>query len=106
MRLAYKRRQRFVLALDNDRAGERGWRKTWDETDRSLPTLCGQTRVGWIHEHGSSETIGGSFLEPNARRRGFLKLVKGEGLHICQILETQAHSDFVSGAVKEFFSFS
>ena len=79
MRLAYKRRQRFVVALDNDRAGERGWRKTWDETDRSLPTLCGQTRVRWIHEHGSSETIGGSFLEPNARRRGFPKACQRGG---------------------------
>jgi hypothetical protein len=32
MRLAYERRQRFIVALDNDRAGERGWRKAWDET--------------------------------------------------------------------------
>ena len=32
MRLAYERRQRFVVALDNDSAGERGWRKAWDET--------------------------------------------------------------------------
>ena len=32
MRLAYERRQRFVVALDNDPAGERGWRKAWDET--------------------------------------------------------------------------
>jgi Toprim-like len=32
MRLAYDRRQSFVVALDNDPAGERGWRKAWDET--------------------------------------------------------------------------
>ena len=32
MRLVYERRQRFVVALDNDPAGERGWRKAWDET--------------------------------------------------------------------------
>ena len=32
MRLAYDRRQSFVVALDNDRAGERGWKKAWDET--------------------------------------------------------------------------
>ena len=32
MRLAYERRQSFVVALDNDPAGERGWRKAWDET--------------------------------------------------------------------------
>ena len=53
---------------------------------------------------------------PTRGAEDFLKLVKGEGLHcqfsegrkepsICHILETQAHSDFVSGAVKEFFSF-
>jgi len=29
---AYDRRQSFVVALDNDPAGERGWRKAWDET--------------------------------------------------------------------------
>lgn len=29
---AYDRRQRFVVALDNDAAGERGWQKAWDET--------------------------------------------------------------------------
>jgi hypothetical protein len=29
---AYERRQSFVVALDNDPAGERGWRKAWDET--------------------------------------------------------------------------
>jgi Toprim-like/Protein of unknown function (DUF3991) len=32
MRLVYDRRQSFVVALDNDPAGERGWRKAWDET--------------------------------------------------------------------------
>jgi hypothetical protein len=32
MRLVYDRRQSFVVALDNDSAGERGWRKAWDET--------------------------------------------------------------------------
>jgi hypothetical protein len=32
MRLAYDRRQSFVVALDNDPAGERGWRRAWDET--------------------------------------------------------------------------
>jgi hypothetical protein len=32
MRLTYDRRQSFVVALDNDPAGERGWRKAWDET--------------------------------------------------------------------------
>jgi hypothetical protein len=32
MRLAYDRRQSFVVALDNDPAGERGWKKAWDET--------------------------------------------------------------------------
>jgi hypothetical protein len=32
MRLAYDRRQSFVVALDNDRAGERGWRKAREET--------------------------------------------------------------------------
>ena len=31
MRLKYERRQRFVVALDNDPAGERGLRKAWDE---------------------------------------------------------------------------
>ncbi|MBE2203664.1 MAG: toprim domain-containing protein [Chthoniobacterales bacterium] len=29
---SYKRRQRFVVALDNDGAGERGWQKAWDST--------------------------------------------------------------------------
>lgn len=29
---AYDRRQRFVVALDNDAAGERGWQKAWDAT--------------------------------------------------------------------------
>jgi hypothetical protein len=29
---AYERKQRFVVALDNDAAGERGWRRAWDET--------------------------------------------------------------------------
>lgn len=29
---AYDRRQSFVVALDNDPAGERGWRKAWNET--------------------------------------------------------------------------
>lgn len=29
---AYERRQAFVVALDNDAAGERGWQKAWDET--------------------------------------------------------------------------
>ncbi|MDD5198360.1 MAG: toprim domain-containing protein [Terrimicrobiaceae bacterium] len=28
----YDRRQSFVVALDNDAAGERGWKKAWDET--------------------------------------------------------------------------
>lgn len=28
----YERRQRFVVALDNDTAGERGWQKAWDQT--------------------------------------------------------------------------
>jgi Toprim-like len=32
MRLAYDRRQSFVVALDNDPVGERGWRKARDET--------------------------------------------------------------------------
>lgn len=29
---SYDRRQRFVVGLDNDRAGELGWQKAWDET--------------------------------------------------------------------------
>ena len=29
---AYERRQSFVVALDNDAAGERGWTRAWDET--------------------------------------------------------------------------
>jgi hypothetical protein len=29
---AYDRRQSFVVALDNDAAGERGWAKAWDDT--------------------------------------------------------------------------
>lgn len=29
---AYDRRQRFVVALDNDPAGLRGWQKAWDDT--------------------------------------------------------------------------
>ncbi len=29
---AYERKQCFVVALDNDAAGERGWQKAWDET--------------------------------------------------------------------------
>jgi hypothetical protein len=29
---AYNRRQPFVVALDNDAAGERGWQKAWDDT--------------------------------------------------------------------------
>ena len=29
---AYDRRQRFVVALDNDSAGERGWQRAWDHT--------------------------------------------------------------------------
>ena len=29
---AYDRRQSFVVALDNDAAGERGWRRAWDQT--------------------------------------------------------------------------
>ena len=32
LRLVYDRRQSLVVALDNDPAGERGWRKAWDET--------------------------------------------------------------------------
>jgi len=32
MHQAYNRRQSFVVALDNDSAGERGWRKAWNET--------------------------------------------------------------------------
>jgi hypothetical protein len=28
---SYERRQRFVVGLDNDAAGERGWQKAWDE---------------------------------------------------------------------------
>jgi hypothetical protein len=32
MKLVYDRRQSFVVALDNDPAGERGWRKAWEET--------------------------------------------------------------------------
>jgi hypothetical protein len=31
MRLAYDCGQSFVVALDNDPAGQRGWRKAWDE---------------------------------------------------------------------------
>lgn len=29
---SYERRQSFVVALNNDAAGERGWQKAWDET--------------------------------------------------------------------------
>lgn len=29
---SYERRQRFVVALNNDGAGERGWQKAWDST--------------------------------------------------------------------------
>lgn len=29
---AYDRKQRFVVALDNDAAGENGWQRAWDET--------------------------------------------------------------------------
>lgn len=29
---SYERRQRFVVGLDNDAAGSRGWQKAWDET--------------------------------------------------------------------------
>jgi hypothetical protein len=29
---AYDRRQSFVVAFDNDAAGERGWSKAWDDT--------------------------------------------------------------------------
>lgn len=29
---AYDRRQRFIVGLDNDAAGERGWQKAWDDT--------------------------------------------------------------------------
>ena len=32
MHQAWNRRQRFVVALDNDSAGERGWQKAWDTT--------------------------------------------------------------------------
>jgi hypothetical protein len=32
MRLAFERCQSFVVALDNDPAGERGWRRAWEET--------------------------------------------------------------------------
>ena len=32
MRLAHERRQSFVVALDNDPAGERGWRRAWEQT--------------------------------------------------------------------------
>jgi hypothetical protein len=32
MRLAQERRHSFVVALDNDPAGERGWRRAWEET--------------------------------------------------------------------------
>jgi uncharacterized protein (DUF1778 family) len=32
MRLAYERRQSFLVALDNDPAGQHGWKKAWDET--------------------------------------------------------------------------
>jgi hypothetical protein len=29
---AYERKQKFIVALDNDDAGERGWQRAWDET--------------------------------------------------------------------------
>lgn len=32
MHLAYESRQRFVVALDNDAAGERGWLRAWEDT--------------------------------------------------------------------------
>jgi hypothetical protein len=32
MAQAYDRRQSFIVALDNDIAGEQGWRKAWDTT--------------------------------------------------------------------------
>ncbi|MDX2081378.1 MAG: toprim domain-containing protein [Terrimicrobiaceae bacterium] len=32
MAQAYERRQPFIVALDRDAAGERGWRNAWDET--------------------------------------------------------------------------
>jgi len=32
MRQSYDRRQSFVVALNNDPAGERGWQKAWDRT--------------------------------------------------------------------------
>ena len=32
MAQAYDRRQSFIVALDNDFAGEQGWRKAWDTT--------------------------------------------------------------------------
>ena len=32
MHQTYNHRQSFVVALDNDSAGERGWRKAWNET--------------------------------------------------------------------------
>jgi hypothetical protein len=73
---------------------------------KALPQMCGQTPVRWIHEHGSSVLSGVPSWNPTRGAEDFLKLVKGEGLHICHILETQAHSDFVSGTMKEFFSFS
>ena len=32
MAQAYDRRQSFIVALDNDIAGEQGWRQAWDTT--------------------------------------------------------------------------
>ena len=34
MRIECERRQSFVVALENDPAGERGWKKAWKETAR------------------------------------------------------------------------
>ncbi len=47
---AYNRRQSFVVALNNDEAGEFGWRKAWDSTTEwngfSISSDCPQ-RKDW-----------------------------------------------------------
>ncbi len=45
---AYERKKRFVVALDNDAAGERGWQRAWDETTEwtgfDLRSECPQSK--------------------------------------------------------------
>lgn len=67
---AYERKQCFVVALDNDAAGERGWQKAWDETAEwtgfDLRSKCPQ-RKDWnddLRAFAQNRTL--SLSQPNS----------------------------------------